>query len=101
MRSCAFATLCRAHWAGQAPDVADTGMPVAKLLRGSQLDLDENDVAEILVELYGEAKQLLSYAAEHLWWLRAAQELELDAVPWTYQLASRGETRCLLIIICL
>ncbi|CAE7528579.1 UBE2Z [Symbiodinium sp. KB8] len=42
---------------------------------GSQLDLDENDVAEVLTELYGE-------------------ELELDAVPWTFQLASRGETRC-------
>ncbi|CAE7342123.1 unnamed protein product [Symbiodinium natans] len=42
---------------------------------GSPLELDENDVAEILAELYGE-------------------ELELDAVPWTFQLASRGETRC-------
>ncbi|CAE7252850.1 unnamed protein product [Symbiodinium pilosum] len=42
---------------------------------GSQIDLEENDVAEILAELYGE-------------------ELELDALPWTFQLASRGETRC-------
>jgi len=42
---------------------------------GASIELEESDLSEMLAELYGE-------------------ELELDALPWTFRLASRGGSKC-------